>query len=84
MYDFSQYMAREAEQTYLQLKPLKEDDALKAFKETEKENYIKLITAQHDIGDNRKNVDRKYHKMLQEKLQKHEEESKRRSICKKL
>lgn len=80
-YDFYAYQEKSKVQSLLWFKDYEENERILSYRQQEIkrfEKYIELCTA---YDNNRKNTDRRYQQMLDNKMQAHENEDVKRSIC---
>ena len=83
-YDFSKYIREEKEQEYLRFQKLIKEEPIIEMGKSMQKDYEELLEMQHGIGNNRKNVERHYAALIEQKMQKHENIVNKRSVCKML
>lgn len=77
-------MQQEKKQEYLRFKNEVKEDAIEEMGNSMQSDYEEFIELQHDIGNNRRNTERHYAALIEQKMQKHENPINKRSTCKML
>lgn len=81
-YDFSKYMQQEQE--FLRFNDVVKEESIAEMGKEIQKSYEEFLEMQKEIGNNRKNVERHYRNLIEQKMQKHEDVINKRSICKML